>query len=501
MALGGSLHIMPQICSGLIPSSQANIQIMSQRKIISVGVSFPGNDIEYVAIDSDQSLLDADIILFQPGLPYSYRGVSESSFQGKPTLGSTGSYQAVEHAAHWKSELKTAIEEGKTVIAFLAQPVSVFVYTGETQHSGTGRSRQTSNIVRPFTSYEALPVQFANVVPRRGQEVKVASDLGAVAAFWREFAPYCPYEVYIEGPIGKVLLTTKTGNKTVGAIIASGAGHLVLLPPISFDEEAFTHLEPVADGDEGEVEGFWNEEGIAFEARLIEALIRLDSDLRSEKSSTPPPAWSAHEQYRLAKENSLALEISSITTEIDKLVEGRRRLMEELASEGTLRALLFASGAELEHAILEALKTLGYAAENHKAGESEFDAVFLSPEGDRFLGEAEGKDNKPINIDKLSQLERNIHEDFARDEISEYAHGVLFGNAFRLQEPAVRSEFFTAKCLSAAKRSGIALVRTTDLFDVARAARTTNDHEFVYRCRLALREGAGGIVKFPSVGS
>ena len=104
-----------------------------------------------------------------------------------------------------------------------------------------------------------------------------------------------------------------------------------------------------------------------------------------------------------------------------------------------------------------------FDAERYCEGESEFDAVFFSPEG-RFLGEAEGKDRQPINIGKLDQLERNIREDFAREGVSEYITGVLFGNPYRLEPAEKRGEPFTNKCMASAKRSGVALVFTPDLF-------------------------------------
>src|SRR5207245_1319034 len=99
--------------------------------------------------------------------------------------------------------------------------------------------------------------------------------------------------------------------------------------------------------------------------------------------------------------------------------------------------------------------------------DSEFDVIFESPEG-RCLGEVEGKDTKAINIDKFSQLERNLQEDFAREGVTEYAKGVLFGNAERLKPPAERGHAFTGKCITAAKRVHAALVRTADLFDPVR---------------------------------
>jgi hypothetical protein len=56
--------------------------------------------------------------------------------------------------------------------------------------------------------------------------------------------------------------------------------------------------------------------------------------------------------------------------------------------------------------------------------------VFESEEG-RLIGEAEGKDNKAINVDKLRQLSMNIHEDIQREEVTTPAKGVLFGNGYR----------------------------------------------------------------------
>jgi hypothetical protein len=122
--------------------------------------------------------------------------------------------------------------------------------------------------------------------------------------------------------------------------------------------------------------------------------------------------------------------------------------------------------------------------------------VFTSEEG-RFLGEAEGKDNHAVNIDKLSQLERNIQEDFARDEVNAPAKGVLFGNACRLLPISDRGDFFTQKCRSGAARSRIALVRTPDLFLAAHSLKGSTDPGFAKACRVALFETEGEEVRFP----
>jgi hypothetical protein len=163
-----------------------------------------------------------------------------------------------------------------------------------------------------------------------------------------------------------------------------------------------------------------------------------------------------------------------------------------------LRRLLFEQGKPLEHAVLQAMKLLGFDGQSFADGESEFDGIFISPEG-RCLGEAEGKDNKAINIEKFSQLERNLQEDFARDEVTEHAKGILFGNAYRLAAIGDRSEFFTAKCISAAKRIGAVLVRTPDLFAPAKYIKENpSDKEYARTCRAAIYYSAGEVVVFPS---
>ena len=118
----------------------------------------------------------------------------------------------------------------------------------------------------------------------------------------------------------------------------------------------------------------------------------------------------------------------------------------------------------------------------------------------RLLGEAEGKDDKSVNIDKLDQLDRNIQEDYAkRPDSTDYAKGVLFGNAFRFLPPAERGEFFTQKCLAGAKRLGVALVKRPISLRWLNFLRRTPNPEFATSCREAILGTKGDVVTFPSV--
>jgi hypothetical protein len=124
----------------------------------------------------------------------------------------------------------------------------------------------------------------------------------------------------------------------------------------------------------------------------------------------------------------------------------------------------------------------------------------VNDDGNRLIGEAEGKDDKAIAVDKLDQLERNLREDFNRqgEEGASFATGVLFGNAFRLKPLEDREEFFKQKCVIAAKRSNIVLVRTPDLFVAARYLKAQRDAEFAKRCRDAIISSAGAVAILPT---
>ena len=62
-----------------------------------------------------------------------------------------------------------------------------------------------------------------------------------------------------------------------------------------------------------------------------------------------------------------------------------------------------------------------FKAENFDDGKLELDQVITSPEGVRFIGECEGKDNKQIDITKFRQLSDSLNEDFERENVNEKA--------------------------------------------------------------------------------
>ena len=442
---------------------------MAREKIFAVGFDFPGGGVAEFDLGSDQSLLDADIILFMPGLGvnfsnmyYEYGGVNESELV---------SVEA--RIAHWRKELVAACEAGCTVFVFLTKPEGL----------------------NSVSSYSAIPLSLPKAIPTTGSGTRPAGDLRYLDGYWAEFSKHSHYEVYFEGDIreSEITIKTRAGNRTVGAAIRSGRGTLILVPPIQFDSDTFTEW-----NDEGEE--LWSTEAVKFGRRLIASLVEVHRATQSEAGTTPAPEWSSRSAYRLDREDYLLAEIRAKSSKIEILQAEKRELRVELREVRALRRLLYEQGGQLEEAVLDALKLFGFTADSYQDENSQFDAVFNSAEG-RFLGEIEGTDRRPINASKLNQLERNLQDDREREGIEEYAKGVLFGNPHRLQppykRPSGRFDDFAENCIRGAARYGIALVRTADMFEPARYLSENDDSEYAQACREAIHQCEGQVVEFP----
>jgi hypothetical protein len=463
------------------------------KNIVTVGLEIPGQSGKYLPLSSDQSLLDYDVIVFVPDIS-DFITYSGEFYQGKSCLSDNASFILKEKSLRWKQELLTAFQHGKTVFIYMSELKEVFVATGTFNYSGTGRNRVTTRHVNAFDNFKLRPLTLDNVTAARGREMKAIKELGVLAPYWAEFGKRSQYEVYFDSKVVTPLIVTKTGDKTVVGVVrpkpGSAGGAIVLLPPVQYEDDTFV--------EEKNGKTYWTKSAIAFGKKWISALLEIDSTIAAEFQRTPQPNWVKANTYALQKEGKIQENIESLSARIVSLEAEKQTLVDQLRNEGSLRNLLYESGPLLEAAILEALQILGINAEGFRDSSSEFDVVFTW-KGTRFLGEAEGKDNKPINVDKISQLERNLSEDFARDEVTAYPRAILFGNAFRLQELSVRKDFFTEKCVSTAERIKAALVRTPDLFFAARYVKESGDTEFANACIEALVEAKGTVVEFPMV--
>ncbi|MBN2260674.1 MAG: hypothetical protein JW702_09015 [Clostridiales bacterium] len=464
---------------------------MGKKSVVSIGADIPGAEFDNISLKSRASLLDYDVVIIDPAI-YGFYGYRYEDYLGKPCLDDSNSFSLKEHLEHWRREILESIRAWKNVFIMLNQEQEVYIATGTKSYSGTGRNRQTTRHVDLTSNYRIIPGSI-NVTNSKGSLMVLVGNDNVLATYWSVIGSLSEFRVLLDGEGVKPIVQTKTGKKTVGARIRykNAEGNLFLLPYVNFELDKYTY--------ENEEDGkiYWTDEAVALGKRFVTSICELDNSVKSTGTLSAKPDWLTQDKYVLPKEEKIVSKLIDLEKKLDALHKKKEQFEQEIVDESLLKRLLFENGKPLEKAIYIALELMGFSVSHYEDPESEFDVVFESEEG-RLIGEVEGKDNKSINIDKLRQLEMNIHEDFARDEVENMAKGALFGNAFRLIEPSERGDFFTEKCITAANRSGTALISTVDLFYVAKYLSGKTDKKFAKKCRKSII-GTTGVVMLPEV--
>lgn len=475
----------------------------ANKKIATIGYQIPGNSNLLLDFRSKKSLMDYDIVLFSPNLPYYQLSSAESGYyRGLPCYGDSGSFELLEDMEHWKKELINALQAGKTVYFLMTNLENFYIDSGSRSSTGTGKNRVVSISVSPYNNYELLPIKIGKLVTGSGSKI-LPTKYFLFNEFFEKFKAHMEYKVYIENPPqSEIIFTGSDTTKILGLNVNYGAGNFVALPYIEYDFDKFTETEKSknskgsADRDD-ENNKVWTKSAIKFGSDMLDLLISIDDALKKDSKQSSKPLWANNEKYRVEKELTILNEMKNNDNSIRDLTDKNIQLESELQEAGRIDKLLYEQGKPLEDAISLALEVLGFSTENYNDGNLEIDHVINSPEGIRCIGEAEGKDSKDINIDKMRQLLDSLTEDSLRDDVDEKAIGILFGNAQRLVDPSSRTMDFTEKCKKTAKRENIALVRTVDLYFVVKHLLHNQDKNYQESCRKAIFDQVGGIVKFP----
>lgn len=445
-----------------------------------VAVNFELPSVDHISYYSGRSLLDYDIVLVDPAFP-NFSRIDFSGGGSCITIEGTASLKTT--IAHWRGEFKDALKAGKTIFFLLNDYESDLGASGYTSRTKGSRTYDTFKI----TNYEILPATIS-VRNAKGRHLKVVdAKFKGLLDIVKNIAEY---KVIITSDISDKLFTTKDGSNIVSAItrFKDLPGCIVYLPYFDLSEMTTYSRQKTE----------WTDEAIRISKGIVSQLVEIDKLLRSQTEGTPTPEW--------LQTVKLPQKISKIDAAIQKYDEKIAALNESKAAELSIKnellqysALLYENGKPLEAAIERGLRLLGYTVENFKEGDIEIDHVITHLNGTRMIGESEGKDNSAIDISKFRQLESNINEDFERDNVTEPAKGIIFGNGYRLSEPSKRPEQFTQKCLTNAKRLGTVLIKSCDLYDViVHLLDNPNDTKFKKECRNAIENTVGEVVKFPS---
>lgn len=469
------------------------------KDIKGVGFNIPTNDEnDYLDLDSLSSLSECDIVIFNP----SFENTSYSTFtgsygdskkyKGQPLYNDDSSTQITEHAKHWNREIKSFLSTGKTLFVVLSEKKNFYIHTGKQEFSGTGRNRQTTNIVTEFSNYLFLP-KIDNLEFNVAQGKKIISTDAKFTSFLTEFSDLLSYETFIIGQNNlKHCFTTKNKDKVLGGIVEAFGGNIVFIPKMTFENEEYQ----IYDDEDNLV---WSKEAQNKGIQFLKSIAEIDNVIRKSTEKTPKPTWIENDSYSLKKSLEIKTQIENHKMQIEKLSSQIQVLTSELVESEKLNDLLFETGKALENAVTYALTILGFKAENYDDGILELDQVIISPEGNRYIGECEGKENKAIDISKFRQLSDALNEDFEREEVTEKAYGILFGNPFRLTQPNERSDSFTDKCIKGAEREKVGLIETSKLYAVAKYLLENDDENYKKQCRETILKNLGKIIEFPKI--
>ena len=461
------------------------------KKIATIGFQLAHNEVDFIKFHEKKSLSDWDIILIRPNIlaeAFDWEDRPFNYYSGKPSLNDNSGAKAKEIQKHWTSEINNSGQE-KIIIFFLSELNEFYISTGKKETSGTGKNQKVTNILDLFSNYHIF---FGQKIGRQSEGKEMLFDKKKsmfLDEYWNFFGKLSHYKIILEKFNDHALITTRDKKGSVASLFTTNSGSKIILLP-DFDFYPIEFFETKEDG-----KRYFTEKAHQFAEQFIKVIINLDKALRAQGEQTPPPEWTNDEKFAFTKEIELKVKITKQNEKLKEIEVAKSKLENELVSIGNLRGLLFEQGKILENLIIQSLNSLGFTAKPYKDGNSEFDSLFSSTEG-RFLGEAEGKDTKAIDITKLRQLMSNIHEELEISNSETPAKGVLFGNGFRLTDPNQRETQFTTKCINTAQSQNIALVATSDLFEVAKYLTENDNPDFAKKCREVLINDKG-IIKFP----
>lgn len=476
---------------------------MSGKKILTIGIDIASDNAAYASFDSNISFLEWDIIIFFPDISSYYR-LTDATFKDKPALSESYYLKLKEQAAHWRREILNAFNSNKTIIIILNELQSIYIDSGERKYSEKD-SRKVIRLFESYRNYDALPLKL-RPINLSGKSIKLTKNSEIIFSYWKEFSDWSEYKVIIEEKLSAPLFLTEQ-EKVAGAYAKnkSSNGAIILLPYLHFNKD------------------------ISFGQKFLQSIIEIDNMVKQATDSTeqtpkqppdlidqstnrpldliekslgqspdiiPIPKWLKDPSYDFPKEIKLKRELLKIGSKYEEIRKEEEAIKSKIAYEGKFKRLLYEKGTALEEVILNSLKLLGFESSKYPDSESGFDVIFKCEEG-RFIVEVDGKDEGAIGFDKLRQLELKILEDYSKEEVEKIAKGILFGNTYRLQDLNNRGDFFTIKCVNAAKKNRIALVQAPDLFWVVRYLSDNKDERFAKKCREAILQSEGEIVKFP----
>jgi hypothetical protein len=100
--------------------------LYGMQTVIGVGLSIPSKEEDFLSFDSNGSLSDADVAIFDPSfadLTRYHLDYPNGTFQGKKLYNIDSSFKIKEHLTHWYNEINSLLKAGKCVFIVLTEKI------------------------------------------------------------------------------------------------------------------------------------------------------------------------------------------------------------------------------------------------------------------------------------------------------------------------------------------------------------------------------------------
>lgn len=178
---------------------------------------------------------------------------------------------------------------------------------------------------------------------------------------------------------------------------------------------------------------------------------------------TPPPPWII--KYSLPNENKNMAKLEQLNKKISGFQKERQKLEEEQINIEKFKRLLYEKGKRtLEPLVREAFKLIGFNVLNPDKYKEEYD-LYIKEKDLTIIGEIEGTDNSPIDIDKYRQLLDYIESE---QDKGAKCKGILIGNAYKDINPIERQEQFSQHAIKRCENREFCRITTYQLFEIVK---------------------------------
>jgi len=407
-------------------------------RIASMGCSFENKDIIPVSFRSTVSLLDYDLLLWDPTELFQLYSTDwiNPIYNGYKCLSNDESVHFADELNRRRTEMVDLLESGRPLIIFIPAPTAIYHWNGKKEYSGTGKNQKATYLVEQFVLNDAIPFSKMETVAAQGDCIEYRGN-PVFKIYWDRMKEDHFYSAYFKSNIGNPFLFIKGTEKPVGTYIKTKKSFILLLPSIN----------PVRNT---------RKESQKISKTFLESLLDLIKQLQMELGDFSLPSWT--DQYQLPEEKDKIDALSKKDRELKQLTDVISKEKEELNRLKEFKLLFSGTGRSLELVVKRVFEEIGFTVKEGKPGR---DDLILDYKGKIAVVEIKGL-TKSASEKNAAQLEKWVMEYFTENSI--HPKGVLIVNTYNNLPLNDRDkEDFPNQMLQFSEHRGHCLITTIQL--------------------------------------